>query len=92
MADTGCTVTILSARLAAANQLRVRKTTNVQLKAANSRKIHINMTDNSRPFKTLIARRVPLRFEDEANKTINHLIAKGVITPCLLYTSDAADE
>ena len=45
------------------------------------RKMHINMTENSRPFKTLIARRVPLRFEDEANKTINDLIKKGVITP-----------
>ena len=45
------------------------------------RKMHINMTEASRPFKTLIARRVPLRFEDEANKTINDLIKKGVITP-----------
>ena len=45
------------------------------------RKMHINMIDNPRPFKTLIARRVPLRFETEANKTIDDLIAKGVITP-----------
>ena len=45
------------------------------------KKMHINMINNPRPFKTLIARRVPLRFETEANKTINDLIAKGVITP-----------
>ena len=45
------------------------------------RKMHINMIDNPKPFKTLIARRVPLRFESEANKTINDLITKGVITP-----------
>ena len=45
------------------------------------KKMHINMTENPRPFKTLIARRVPLRFEEEANKTIQDLINKGVITP-----------
>ena len=45
------------------------------------RKMHINMVENSKPFKTLIARRVPLRFESEANKTIDDLIKKGVITP-----------
>ena len=190
MADTGCSITILSARVAAAHQLQFRKTNNIQLKAANSslmkvngevtltattviepvstkilaiisedvqddclisckdlenleripkgfpnvrvprsltirdkvttqrrkdnqcrsvqdnltdrifqdykdvmsdelnpvpmqtgKKMHINMTENPRPFKTLIARRVPLRFEEEANKTIQDLINKGVITP-----------
>ena len=45
------------------------------------KKMHINMTEGSRPFKTLIARRVPLCFEEEANKTIEDLVTKGVITP-----------
>ena len=35
-------MTILSARLAAANQLRARKTTNIQLKAANSSLMKVN--------------------------------------------------
>ena len=42
MADAGCTVTILSARLAAANQLRLRTSTNIQLKAANSSLMKVN--------------------------------------------------
>ena len=44
------------------------------------KKMHINTTKDHRPFKTLIARRVPLRFQDEANKTISDLIDKEVIT------------
>ena len=42
MADTGCTVTILSARLAAAHQLRIRTSTNIQLKAANTSLMKVN--------------------------------------------------
>ena len=42
------------------------------------KKMHINMTENPRPFKTLIARRVPLRFEEEANKTIQDKIILGL--------------
>ena len=44
--------------------------------------MHISLLNNSeKPFKTLVARRVPLRFEEEANKTIKDLIQKGVIVP-----------
>ena len=43
--------------------------------------MHINLVDNVKPFKTLLARRVPLRYETEANKTIQDLIDKKVIVP-----------
>ena len=43
--------------------------------------MHINLIDNVKPFKTLLARRVPLRYETEANKTIQDLINKKVIVP-----------
>ena len=43
--------------------------------------MHINLIDNIKPFKTLLARRVPLRYEAEANKTIQDLIDKKVIVP-----------
>ena len=43
--------------------------------------MHINLIDNVKPFKTLLARRVPLRYENEANKTIQDLIDKKVIVP-----------
>ena len=44
--------------------------------------MHISLINTSeKPFKTLAARRVPLRFEEEANKTIADLIQKGVIVP-----------
>ena len=37
--------------------------------------MHISLLNSSEePYKTLIARRVPLRFEEEANKTIEDLI------------------
>ena len=42
MADTGCSVTILSARVASAHQLQFRKTNNIQLKAANSNLMKVN--------------------------------------------------
>ena len=43
--------------------------------------MHINLVDNIKPFKTLLARRVPLHYEAEANKTIQDLIDKKVIVP-----------
>ena len=42
MADTGCSITILSARIAAAHQLQFKKTNNIQLKAANSSLMKVN--------------------------------------------------
>ena len=41
--------------------------------------MHINLMSGQKPFKTLVARHVPLRFEEEANKTIHDLISKGII-------------
>ena len=42
--------------------------------------MHITLKKDYFPFKTLSARRVALRYEDEAAKTINELIEKKVIT------------
>ena len=41
---------------------------------------HITLKKNHSPFKTLSARRVALRYEEEATKTIDELIKKKVIT------------
>ena len=35
--------------------------------------MHINLIDNIKPFKTLLARRVPLRYEAEANLSLIHI-------------------
>ena len=43
--------------------------------------MHISLVDNSKPFKITTSRRVPLRFEKEANKVVEDLIAKQVIVP-----------
>ena len=42
--------------------------------------MHITLKKDYFPFKTLSARRVALRYEDKAAKTINELIEKKVIT------------
>ena len=44
------------------------------------RPMHITLKKNHSPFKTLSARRVALRYEEEATKTIDELIKKKVIT------------
>ena len=43
--------------------------------------MHISLVDNCKPFKITTSRRVPLRFEKEANKVVNDLIEKQVIVP-----------
>ena len=43
--------------------------------------MHISMKKGANPKKVTTARRVPLRYEEEANKTAQELIKKGVITP-----------
>ena len=43
--------------------------------------MHISLVDNCKPFKITTSRRVPLRFEKEANKVVDDLIAKQVIVP-----------
>ena len=43
--------------------------------------MHISLKKGSIPKKLTTARRVPLRYEEEANKTVKELIKKGVITP-----------
>ena len=43
--------------------------------------MHISLKGEATPKKVTTARRVPLRYEKEADKTIKELIKKGVITP-----------
>ena len=43
--------------------------------------IHITLLPGATPKKVLSARRVPLRYEKEAAKTIKELVDRGVITP-----------
>ena len=43
--------------------------------------MHITLMPGAIPKKVLCARRVPLRYEKEANKTIKELVDRGVITP-----------
>ena len=43
--------------------------------------MHITLLPGATPKKVLSARRVPLRYEKEATKTIKELIDRGVITP-----------
>ena len=43
--------------------------------------MHITLLPRATPKKVLSARRVPLRYEKEANKTIKELVERGVITP-----------
>ena len=43
--------------------------------------MHISLKGEATPKKVTTARRVPLRYEEEADKTIKELIKKGVITP-----------
>ena len=43
--------------------------------------MHISLVDKCKPFKITTSRRVPLRFEKEANKVVDDLIAKKVIVP-----------
>ena len=50
--------------------------------------MHITLKKNHSPFKTLSARRVALRYEEEATKTIEELISKKVITLSLIHISE----
>ena len=43
--------------------------------------MHITIKPGATPIKVTAARRVPLRYEEEATKTIDELIKQGVITP-----------
>ena len=43
--------------------------------------MHISLMKGALPKKVTTARRVPLRYEREAEETVKELIAKGVITP-----------
>ena len=43
--------------------------------------MHIHMKEGATPRKVTTARRVPLRYESEAEKTVQELIEKGVIVP-----------
>ena len=43
--------------------------------------MHIHIKEGATPRKVTTARRVPLRYESEAEKTVQELIEKGVIVP-----------
>ena len=43
--------------------------------------MHITIKPGATSIKVTAARRVPLRYEEEATKTIDELIKQGVITP-----------
>ena len=43
--------------------------------------MHIHIKEGATPRKVTTARRVPLRYESEAEKTVQELIEKGVIIP-----------
>ena len=43
--------------------------------------MHIHLKEGAIPRKVTSARRVPLRYEKEAEKTVNELVKKGVIVP-----------
>ena len=43
--------------------------------------MHITLLPGATPKKVLSARRVPLRYKKEANKTIRELVDRGVVTP-----------
>ena len=43
--------------------------------------MHIHLMEGAVPRKVTSARRVPLRYEKEAEKTVDELVKKGVIVP-----------
>ena len=43
--------------------------------------MHIHIMEGATPRKFTSARRVPLRYEKEAEKTVDELVKKGVIVP-----------
>ena len=43
--------------------------------------MHIHIKEGATPRNVTTARRVPLRYESEAEKTVQELIEKGVIVP-----------
>ena len=43
--------------------------------------MHIHLMEGATPKKVTSARRVPLRYEKEAEKTVDELVKKGVIIP-----------
>ena len=69
---------------------------------AEDEPMHVFLQGDVRPFKVSTPRKVPLAFQKEAEATIQDLLKRGVVapvtvptawcSPCLLYTSDAADE
>ena len=79
VADTGCTITILSARLAAAQQLKYTKTTSIQLKAANSTLMKVNGEI------TLTATTV----QDPVSTKILAIISEDVNENCLISCNDS---
>ena len=59
--------------------------------------VKIHLKDNATPFRISVARQIPLRFQEQAEKAIQHLLDSKIIakcdkptdwcSPCLLYTS-----
>ena len=44
--------------------------------------VEIKLKPNAIPFRISVARQIPLRFVEPAEKAIQELLQKGVITPC----------
>ena len=50
--------------------------------------MHIHLMEGAVPRKVMSARRVPLRYEKEAEKTVDELVKKGVIVPATVQMAE----
>ena len=48
----------------------------------NGKPVHIHVKPNAVPFRILVARQIPLRFQDLAEKSIQHLLDSKIIAKC----------
>ena len=48
----------------------------------NGKPVHIHMKPNAVPFRISVARQIPLRFQELAEKSIQHLLDSKIITKC----------
>ena len=44
--------------------------------------VHIHLKEHAIPYRISVARQIPLRFQDQANKTIKHLLDLTIIAKC----------
>ena len=54
----------------------------ISVKPIAGNPVHIHLKENAVPYRVSVARHIPLRFQDQANKTIQQLLDSKIIAKC----------